>query len=144
MRFLTSFYSTGNFQHFQPCLLSPLLLPPCAHGFPDCPEWGAGEERPVNVLIIKRSEEKLLHRPHCHLDISFLKASEFAMHHWHEMKAKLLNVIKIVAVLTRKKCCPFNAHVVLLLLGAPGYRSGRFGCIHEAWCSATKSWHWSP
>lgn len=20
----------------------------------------------------------------------------------------------------------------------------RFGCIHRAWCSAAKSWHWSP
>lgn len=112
-------------------------------GFPDCPEWGAGEERSINVLLIQRSEEKLLCRLHCQLGLSCLKVSGFAMRHWHEMKAKLLNVTKTVAILTQKKCCPFHAHVMLLLLGAPGCGSVEIGCTHRAWCSALKSWHWS-
>lgn len=91
--------------------------------FSDCPEWGAGEERPASVLLIQRSKGKLLCRLYCQLGLSCLKASGFATNHWHETKARLLNVIKPVAILAQKKCCPFCARLVLLLLGAPGCRS---------------------
>lgn len=123
MRFLTWFYSTDNSQQFQPGLLLILLLPPCALFFSDCPEWGADEERPVNGLLIQMSKEKLLCRLHCQLGLSRLKASGFAMNHWHATKARILIVSKAAAVLAQKKCCPFCARVVLLLLGAPGCRS---------------------
>lgn len=45
------------------------------------------------------------------------------MNHWHETKARLLNVIKTVALQAQKMCCPSHAHIVLVLLGAPGCRS---------------------
>lgn len=78
-------------------------------GFPDCPEWGAGEERSINVLLIQRSKEKLLCSLHCQWGLSCLKASGFALHHWHEMKAKLLTIIKTVAQIktSTKEVLPF-------------------------------------
>lgn len=106
--------------------------------FIDCPEWGAGEE---TCKCIPHSEEqhKTPLRLQCQPGLSCLKASGFTVNHWHEMRAKLLIAIKTVAVLVQKKhmlCCCFWE-----LLAA---RQCRFGCIHRAWCSATKSWHWSP
>lgn len=120
MRFLTLLLQPWELSTLPAWLAFNSPAVPMPAGFPDCPKWGAGEERPITPLLIRRSKEKLLCGPHCQLGLSCLKASGFAMNHWHETKVRLLNVIKTVAVLAQKKCCPFCARFVLLLLGAPG------------------------